>query len=174
VLAAIAGVVAIGLFTKNQAEISQERKQFLAAQKEVNELGAKLAKATNPDKHEAVAYCDYGHVKYGKGGRTCWVNYYQTNRATTKENALKIMTKIENVIKGTRYYEARDTNSLNSIQTLKYKSNGLNCGTTLYFKHEDNLAYDDGVLQWAIPNESATIVTSCSGEAKAEHFPVKE
>lgn len=172
--AVVAGVFVIGSLVKNQIDIQQERKQFLAAQKEVNTLGNKIAKATNPDKHEAVAYCDYGHVKFGRGGRTCWTKYYQLNQNVSKDEALKLMSKVENEMTNLIEYEVRDARNLTSLKSLRFKSNDIGCGTALYYKEVGGLGYSDGNLEWEVPDRSSIIVTSCSGEAKAEHFPVKE
>lgn len=172
-LASAVGVVLIGLFTKNQREIQNQEKQFLSAQTEVNALGEKIAKVTNPEKHEAVAYCSYSSAKYGKGDRSCSANYYLLKNDSSKEEAQELMTIIEKDAMESINYQVGDSRGLNFVKSLMFKLNGIDCSATLYFKHKDNLAYDDGKLKWDIPDQSSLIVISCSGEAKAEYFPVK-
>ncbi|MFZ1483979.1 MAG: hypothetical protein WAS36_03120 [Candidatus Saccharimonadales bacterium] len=173
-LASAAGIVLIGLFTKNQIEIQNQEKQFLAAQIEVNALGEKIAKVTNPDKYKAAAYCSYSSAKYGKGDRSCTTKYYLLKNDISAEEAQKQITRIENNGMDSIEYEIRDARGLNFLKSLQFSSNGLSCNTTLYFKHKDNLAYDDGKLKWDIPDQSSLLVVSCSGEAKAEYFLVKD
>ncbi len=173
VLAAIAGVVIIGLFTKNQAEINKERKQFLMAQTEVNDLGAKLVKATNPDKHEAVAYCDYGHVKFGKGGRTCWAQYYLLYTNTDKAKATELFNEIKKLSSQKKEYSIRSSENMSSLESISFKSYiQSKCGAAIYYYENDNPTI--GFPSFDQPKNSALVEIDCSGEANAEHFPVKE
>jgi hypothetical protein len=170
VLLAIGGVVAIGLFAKNQIQINQERQQFIAAEAQVTALGEKIAQATSPDKHEAEAYCSKG----SKGIRICSAKYYQIHTGTSGEAALKLATIVENQLKPSTQYTVGNSQEPNIVKSFKFTSNALSCATTLYFKENGNAAYADGVLAWAIPDNSTTTITSCSGQAMADYFPLKD
>lgn len=182
VLASIAGVVIIGIFTKSQAEISKERKQFIAAQIEVNAIGDKLVATTKPDKHAAVAYCDYGHVTYGRGGRTCWAQYYllykdisfekaQEKFFNNKDNLPNVEIENQGIFKGWEN-DARFMDF--SVSKFSKK-----CSASLYYNlSKENPRYSKKSLGLGNPFEleglDALVQLDCSGEAKAEHFPVKE
>lgn len=172
-LATITGVIVIGLFTKNQTEISKERQQFLAAQKEVDALGDKLAKATNPDKHGAVAFCSYSSAKYGKGTRFCWSKYYLVYLNTDEKNALNKFTEAEKIFGESKKYSVRDSEYMSSLKNLAFQSAlDEKCSVAVYYNETQNS--NNGVPSFTQPANSSSIVVSCSGEAKAEHFPVKE
>lgn len=176
-LASIAGVAIIGLFTKNQIEIQNQEKQFLAAQTEVNALGDKLAKVTNPDKHEASAYCSYNSSKYGKGDRRCSVFSFLLFKNTTYVIAAGSLINSKNLFPRATVQAQSDSASENYPRTVIFQLEDFDnpCGATLYYK-DDNAMYDKSSLNlpFDIEPKDALIAISCSGEAKAEHFPVKK
>lgn len=168
------GVFTMGSIVKSQIEIQAERKQFLAAQKEVNSLGERIARATSPDKQQAVAYCDYGNVKYGKGGRTCWTQYYLLYNNKKIEDAIDLYFSKASLFNDVKIINSGELKGFENDRSIDFSTTNFMrpCDYIMQYNNEEDFSY--GTPAFDSPKNSVLLKINCSGEAKAEHFPVKE
>lgn len=171
-----------GYVAKHTYDVSQERKQFMAAKAEVNKLGDAIAAETKPTKHQAVQFCDYGHAKLGPVGRTCWVKYYSMFSDVNANKAVMYYTSAKNIIsQGYDVDEFQDGSSVDFSEmrglniTGKYKKS---CGLYLDYNDEKFPVYYNRRsfpgMNFDPTKNSAILTLSCSGEAKAEYFSVRK
>jgi len=182
IIAAIAVIGIGGYLAKHYYDVSQERKEFMAAKAEVNKLGEAIAKETNPTKHQAVQYCDYGHAKWGPVGRTCWVRYYAVWEAGTTDGTVDYYDKSIELLSAqrltTKVTQDGSIKSLSSLRSSEINISGFpgHCSVDFY-KNENETRFDKMSLP-GLPFEtsanSAIMILGCSGDAMAEHFPVRK
>lgn len=181
---AVIGVLGIGGYVaKHTYDVKQERKQFMAAKAEVDKLGEAIARETHPAKHQAVQFCDYGHAKFEKAGRTCWIKYYLSLESENESVAIRYFnTSKQTLIKeGYKFITFQDGTSTDfselrggNFSTRRLKS----CGIYLnYNSDREYIAYNRRSfpgMNFDPTKNSAILTLSCSGEAMAEHFPVRK
>ena len=156
---------------------SVERKQFAAAQSDLNVLYDNIVKQVgSPDDHQAVQACRYTSVEIGQGSRSCGIDIYLVYRAADSSEAENLTNKISTVISTSTFKvndatEGTTDRNVNNIKTEKFSDNGLSCVVDYWYFNNGILPYATGSYTTNVSNGIFTDL-SCWGAARAEYYPV--
>ena len=142
--------------TYHYGSIWIEKRQFEKLDKQAYQYIQSIARIY-PGKITKEQYCDYSSAKYSKGSLGCNVNYKLEIDAIRNDNVQFENTLVagpwEHYSKGKSY----TGNSADSRNTVYLFDRQKNCSVATYYS-----------------GMSLLVSAGCSGNARAEHYPVRE
>lgn len=160
----------IGIFGYKFTSIYLEKRDFLAKQKQLEQIADKIASQYPPDSRSGEEYCQYSHQKISKGDLTCTVGISLTYKNLSSGRASEIKDSIASALKL-------------EVEESTYPSTGLN-----FFKYNENTLKWNTFSSKIMDNEhcamgyyyepqgesnSLMVDLSCWSAPRSELFPVK-
>jgi len=178
----VVGIFAGIKYAQHNLAVKQERAAFEKSYKEVSERADRLSAVYKPDERKDSKTCDYTSAKFSKGSLGCGVNVELWYKDTSVEEANKILKTNASFNPS----EVLDPNSAGTIKDVpyfyklsqdemerkvrqqirqKFTSASPSCGVGYTYISTKNLAKEPLGLR---------VSMGCSGNAKAEYYPVQE
>ncbi len=169
-------IVAILLFFGYKyTTIYLEKRQFTTKQKQIKELGDRVAAEFPPSDRQSEEYCKYSNQKFEKGDRSCYVSetINIANQSVSDANRLKeLVEKNQNV-------KFENGNSSKRNDTIFEENEAYNdedyIRTYILETTEEKDLRCSSSIGYKSLSKSLSINFDCYliGKAKAEHFPVR-
>lgn len=161
-------------------QISAERKQFMQAKSDLESVYADIvAQVGQPAQHQALQYCSYTSVEFGRGTRGCDINHHLVY-ATQEPDLLQSIVKLNRVISAnpqvanfqSAQLGANDRPQVKELEVNDFTlKNNIKCYVDYWEFASGQLPYSARVQQSTVKN-GLYIDLGCGGAAKAEYFPV--
>lgn len=180
-------VVAIGIFAgvkyiQHRLAVKEERVAFESSYVEVVKRADRLAAVYKPDERKDSKSCDYSSAKFSRGSLGCSVSQTLIYKNISVEKANEIMKKNASfnpeealtphstgTIRDVPYFYklSQDEIERDVRQDINQKFTGPSphCSVSYTFVSSENLAKEPIGL---------SVYIGCSGNAKAEYYPVQE
>lgn len=170
-------VAVIILFVPKQITIVRERKAFNHARDIVHSIGEQTAQKIKPIKQGPSDYCEYGRVKFGRGGLSCQTNYYliytSESAQYTKTQAADIWKVTQNMETDAKNLRILDGSNLSSeVATGFFISDMVSCGISAYYNNGTDPPTYFTNPPFEIEKNTTVIEVACSGSATKEYFPL--
>ena len=172
-------VLGTGCFTythiKHSQAVNKEKQLYATLDKQSTDyINAIAAKYPGKIRHER--YCEYGSAKYGKGSLGCRVDVnigYEDIQDT--QNIIDYAETLKSNIHWRFAYDNTLSNQkYGSPETIKhqvYKEDNLFCS----IEYRNHVIDKRATLESYVPDKTKLFVSAgCSGNALAEHYPVRE
>lgn len=178
----IVGIGLVGFFgVYRPVSVYLDKQRFLRAEKEIEEVAEQIQAKIGPaDQVKRGASCSYASRKFERGPLSCGVGVHGIYIADDPSSANSILEKVVSIKASTLYPGASQQgatefkdNKASHVQqsfTQDFYSSGLLCKIEYVFPAEVNLE------EYFPENDTRNIriTTRCSGDARAEHFPVTD